>query len=175
MLLIWYLSAVMYHWVPISLVVVKVWAVRCPSDKDSLLLCETIPWLILLWIYPFFSVARSLISWYALSCCYSFWQMLPLPGTLFPGLFWHLHLCHGLSLDLSIIFVSFKLAFLFFKVSSLATKIKPLRGNAGIHLPTLCSEKFSRCVSCRLTEVGAHEVQISIFIYHRLNGCQSTS
>ena len=55
MLFIWYLLAVKYYWVPISLIVVKVWAVLCPPVKDFILFCETLPWLVLYgWIFTLF-------------------------------------------------------------------------------------------------------------------------
>ena len=94
--------------------------------------------------------------------------------TLYPGLFCYLNFCHGLSFYLSIIFVSFKLSFIFLEVLSLVTKIKTLMGKKVVHLPALFSEKCGLCVSCRLAEVGDHAVQISVFIFHCLNGCEST-
>ena len=49
-----------------------------------------------------------------LSCCYSFWGMLLLPGIDFVSMsVCHLHLCPDLSFNLSIVFGSFWLAFLF--------------------------------------------------------------
>ena len=72
MLFIWYLWVVKYYWVPISLIVVKVWAIPCPPVKDFIFLCETLPRLVLyrcsLTLFldlPCFSVVRSLTSWYA--------------------------------------------------------------------------------------------------------------
>ena len=44
MLFIWYLWAVKYYWVPISLIVVMVWAILCPPV--FILLCETLPRLV---------------------------------------------------------------------------------------------------------------------------------
>ena len=72
------------YWVPISLIIVKGWAILCPSVKDFIFLCETLPRLVLygcrFTLYPV-----SLLSgpWLAgmLSCWYSFWGMLQLPGT----------------------------------------------------------------------------------------------
>ena len=62
-----------------------------------------------------FSVVRSLTNWFAFfavilseTCLYF------LALTLYPSLFCHLHLCPDLSFNLSIVFVSFWLASLFF-------------------------------------------------------------
>ena len=67
----WCSSSVKYY---LSRIAVKVWAV-----KDFILLCERLPRLVWLQIYPV-----SLLSgpWLTgmLSWCYSFWGMLPLPG-----------------------------------------------------------------------------------------------
>ena len=177
MLLIWYLWADMYNWIPISLVVVKVWTVRCPSVKGFLLLCwdNSLTCLILLLIYPFFLLPGPWLAGMLYLAailserCFHFLVL-----TRYPGCFCHLHLCHGLSFDLSIMFVSFKLAFLFLDVLSAATKISNLRVKTVIHFPALFSETFSWYVGCCLAEVGTYEVQTSIFIYHRLNGCKST-
>ena len=43
MLFIWYLWTVKYYWVPISLIVIKVWAVLCPPVKAFILLWDTTP------------------------------------------------------------------------------------------------------------------------------------
>ena len=64
------------------------------------------------------------------------------------------HLCPDLSFNLSIVSVSFWLAFRFLQVSSLVTKIKDLRSNPGLPLPALLAKKFSCCVSYCLVEVG---------------------
>ena len=82
--------------------------------------------------------------------------------TLYPSFFCHLHLCSDLSFNLSIAFGSFWLASHFFQVSSLVTKIKDLRGNPELPLPTLLAKKFSFYFSHCLVEVGDHGVQISI-------------
>ena len=73
--------------------------------------------------------------------------MLPLPGidpvskSLLPS-----HLCPDLSFNISIVFGSFWLAFLFLQVSSLVTKIKDLRGHQGF-LFWRCLPRSSAAVS----------------------------
>ena len=107
-----------------------------------------------------------------LSCCYSFWGMLLLPGidsvskSLLPSssLSWF-------SFNLSIVFGSFWPTSLFLQVSSLVIKIKDLRGNRGLPLPALLAKTFNCCDGYCLVEVGDHEVQISIFIYQRSKRC----
>ena len=148
MLFIWYLWAVKYYWVPISLIVVMVWAVLCPPVKDFILLCETLPRLVL-YSCSFTLFLRCQVLEYLV--CYSFWGMLPLLGTdlaltLHPSLFCHFHLCPDLSFNLSIVFGSFWSASHFVPVSSLITKIKDLRGNPGLPLPA-CLLRSSPSVS----------------------------
>ena len=113
MLFVWYLWAVKYYWVPISLIVVKVSAVLCPPVKDFILLCETLPRPVLYgcsftlflcckvldWLVCFLAVILS-------EACFYF-----LVSTLYPSLFCHLHLCPDLSFNLSIVFGSFWLFF----------------------------------------------------------------
>ena len=174
MLFIWYLRKVKYCWVPISLIVVKILAVRCTSVKDFMLL-----WSVLygcrFTLILCCQVLKKLVCFLAVILSETWFHFLAL--TLYPSLFCHLHRCPDLSLNLSIVFDSFWLASLFLQVSSLFTKIKDHRQNPGLPLPTLLAKKFSCsallvrkfncCVSYCLVEVGDHGVQISIFIYQQ--------
>ena len=66
--------------------------------------------------------------------------------TLYPSHFCHLHLCPGLSFNLSIVFGSFWLAYRFLQVSSLVTKIKDLTRKPGLYL-RFCLLRSSAAVS----------------------------
>ena len=141
MLFIWYLWSVKYYWVPISLIVVKVWAVLCPPVKDFILLCETLPLVFLLsgpWLTGM------------LSCCYSFWGMLLL-------------LCPDLSFNLSVDFGSFWLASLFLQVSSLGnlrSKRKPMR----LFSMQICLA-FCLCRQCSQIYNLSKTVRFKVFEY----------
>ena len=95
--------------------------------------------------------------------------------TLYLSLFCYLHLCPDLSFNISIAFGSFLLPSHFPQVSSLVTKIKDLRGNPGLSLPTLLAKKFSFCFSyCLVDVVGDPGVQIRWFhlVVFCSSGCQ---
>ena len=80
---------------------------------------------------------------------------------LYPSLFCHLHLCHGLCFHLSITFDSFWLASLFSSGLVLSR-----------HNPEL-AKKFSCCITYRLVEVGDHGFHVSTFIYQHGKRCKS--
>ena len=125
MLFIWYLWAVKYYWVPISLIVVKVcqWAVLCPPVKDFILLRETLPRLVLygcrFTLFLCCQVLDYLVCFLAVIISEACFYLLAL--ILCPSLFCHHHLCPDLSFNLSIVFGFFWLASLFLQVSSLVT------------------------------------------------------
>ena len=177
MLFIWYLRTVKYCWIPITLIVVKVWAILCPAVKDVMLLCETLPRLVL-----YGCRFTLLFCWQGLDLLVCFFVVMLyevyfhlLALTLYPRSFRQLHLCPGLSLNLSIVFGSFWLVSLVLQISSLVTKIKELRHNQGLPLPALLIKKFSCFVSYCLVKVGDRRVRISIFIYQHGKRCKSTT
>ena len=176
MLFIWYLWAVKYFWVPISLIVVKICAVLCPPVQDFILPCETLPRLVLygckFTLFLCCQILDLLVCFLAVILSEAWFRLLAM--SLYPSLFCHLHVCPDLSFNLSIVFGSFWLASVFLQVSSLVTKIKDLGGNPGLSLPALIAKKFGCCVSYCLVEVGDHGVQISIFIYQRCKRCKTT-
>ena len=134
-----------------------------------MILCETLLWMrfVKLQIYP---VSLLSIPWLAdmLSCCYSLWGMLSLPGinpvskSLLPFV----------SLSWSFFWSLFSLWPLLARLASSSAaglvfgkKIKELSGNPVIPLPVLLAKKFSCCATYCLVEVGDHGVQISNFVY----------
>ena len=107
---------------------------------------------------PCFSVVRSSTSWYAFLLLFflrhdsTFWHWPCIQVS-----FCHLHLRPDLSFNLSIVFSSFWLASHFLQVSSSVTKIKDLRGNPGLPLPTLIAKKFNCSVCYCLVELVTME------------------
>ena len=122
MLFIRYLWAVKYYWVPISLIVVKVWAVLCPPARYLIPLCETLlrlvlygcRFILLLWLVWFlllFFLRHSSTSWN--------WPCIQVSFAIFISVL--------IFLLISLVFGSFWLASLFLQVSSLVTQIKDLK------------------------------------------------